>query len=55
MRFILEIEVDEKEAKKTPQDILDSTLNILSELYIKYDCYYNVGYDPNVVSTNKLC
>lgn len=50
MTVLYQVEIDETETPLSVQNILDIGLSSLTEAYKKLGCYYNVGYNPQLVT-----
>lgn len=44
-----QVEVDEREANITAKEIADIGLNALSDAFRILGCYFDVGYNPNMI------
>ena len=53
MTVLYQVEIDETETSLSIQDILDIGLSSLTEAYQKLGCYYNIGYNPQLVTNGK--
>lgn len=53
MKWCYQVEVDETETSKTKQEIIELGLNVLAETFSKLGCYYDIGFNPNMITTNK--
>lgn len=53
MTVLYQVEIDETETSLSIQDILDIGLMALTEVYSKIGCYYNIGYNPQLVTKGK--
>lgn len=54
MKVAFLVEVDEKETTYSRQELLDMGLNALTSAYEKTGAYFNIGYNPQLV-TNGGC
>lgn len=54
MKVCFQVEVDEKETTLSREKLLEVGVNALAEAYGKVGCYYDIGYDPRTVTTNKF-
>ena len=50
MKVAFMVEVDEKETPYSKQELLDMGLNALASVYNKTGAYFDVGYNPQVVT-----
>ena len=50
MIFCYQVEIDENEANAPVQEIIDKGLDSLAETFSKFGCYYNIGYNPQLVT-----
>jgi hypothetical protein len=49
-----QVEIDETETSLSIQELLDKGLMALTEAYSKIGCYYNIGYNPQLVIKGKV-
>ena len=47
------VEVDEKETPCSIQNLLDMGLDALTSVYEKTGAYFNVGYNPQLVTSGR--
>ena len=50
MIFCYQVEIAEGEASASVQEILEKGLTSLSDTFSKFGCYYNVGYNPELIT-----
>lgn len=53
MTVLFQVEIDETETSLPIQDILDLGLLSLTDAYKKLGCYYNIGYNPQLITKGK--
>lgn len=53
MTVLFQVEIDEMETSLSIQEILDIGLLALTDAYKKLGCYYNIGYNPQLVTKGK--
>lgn len=53
MKWCFQIEVDEKETTLSREKLLEIGINALAQAYDKVGCYYDIGYNPQLITTNK--
>ena len=54
MIFCYQVEIDETDTSASMQEILDIGLMALTEAYSKLGCYYDIGYNPQLVTKGKI-
>ena len=54
MTVCYKVEVDETETDKSIQELLDIGLYALTDAYDKLGCYFDIGYNPQTVTTGKM-
>lgn len=54
MKWCFQVEVDEKDTSLSINELLDIGLDALVEAYGKLGCYYDIGYNPQMVTKGKV-
>lgn len=53
MKVAFMVEVDERETSYTTQQLLDIGLNALTSAYTKTGAYFDIGYNPQLVTSGR--
>ena len=54
MKWCFQVEVDESETTMSREELLQVGMNALAEAYEKCGCYFDIGYNPNMITTNMI-
>lgn len=54
MRVSFMIDVDEKETTLSKKEILDIGLEAIAEAYERLGIYYDIGYNPQLITNSQL-
>ena len=53
MKVCFNVEIDESETEKSVQELLDIGLEALGQSYSELGCYFNIGYNPELVTKGR--